>query len=119
MKLEFACAELEKENVKEKMFGGEFVEEKVIKAIPAVPFGLMMGAVSAVIAFIAAIVMVLFMMPYFTFARGFEWIAGLGGLWALVLPMAVFIVSFVQGLIIAVVYNFLAPRIGGIRLNLA
>jgi hypothetical protein len=93
------------------------MEEKTIRAIPAVPLGLMMGAISAVIAFIAAIVMVLFMRPYFTYIRGFEWGGGLGGLWALVVPIAAFIVGFVQGLIVAVVYNFLAPRIGGIKLR--
>ena len=77
----------------------------------------MMGAISAVIAFIAAIVMVLFMRPFFRYAPGFEWIVGLGGLWALVVPIAVFIVGFIQGLIVAVVYNFLAPRFGGIKLR--
>lgn len=93
------------------------MEEKTIKAIPAVPLGLMMGAISAVIAFIAAIIMVLFMLPYFTYARGFEWIGFLGALWVLVIPIAVFIAGFIQGLIVAVVYNFLAPRIGGIKLR--
>jgi len=93
------------------------MEEKTIKAIPAVPLGLMMGAISSVIAFIAAIIMVLFMLPYATYTRGFEWISGLGGLWALVVPIAVFIVGFIQGLIVAVLYNFLAPRIGGIKIR--
>ena len=93
------------------------MEEKTVKAIPALPLGLMMGATSAVIAFIAAIIMVLFMLPYAAYARGFEWTVGLGGLWALVVPIAAFIVGFIQGLIIAVVYNFLAPRIGGIKLR--
>jgi hypothetical protein len=93
------------------------VEEKRIKAIPAVPFGLMMGAISAVIAFIAAIIMVLFMLPYFTYAPGFEWIGFLGALWVIVVPIVVFIVGFIQGLIVATAYNFLAPRIGGIKLH--
>ena len=92
------------------------MEEKTIRAIPAVPLGLMMGAISAVIAFIAAVVMVL-LMPAFRHQTGFEWIGGFGGLWALVVPIAVFIGGFIQGLIIAVVYNFLAPRIGGIKLH--
>jgi hypothetical protein len=93
------------------------MEEKTIKAIPAVPLGLMVGAISAVIAFVAAIIMVLFMMPFFRYAPGFEWVGGLGGLWALVVPIAAFIGGFIQGLIVAVVYNFLAPRIGGIKLR--
>lgn len=93
------------------------MEEKVIKAIPAIPLGLMTGAISAVIAFMVAIVMVLFMIPYFNYARGFEWIHGFGGLWALVVPVAVFVGGFIQGVVVAVVYNFLASRIGGIRLR--
>jgi hypothetical protein len=93
------------------------MEEKTIKAIPVIPLGLMMGAVSAVLAFIAAILMVLFMMPYLAYTRGFEWIGVLGGLWAFIVPIAVFIVGFIQGLVVAVVYNFLAPRIGGIKLR--
>jgi len=93
------------------------VEEKTIKVIPAVPLGLMMGAISAVIAFIAAIIMVLFMMPYFTYTLGFEWIGLLGALWAVVIPIAVFIIGFIQGLIVGLVYNFLASRIGGIKLR--
>jgi len=93
------------------------VEEKTIKVIPAVPLGLMMGAISAVIAFIAAIIMVLFMMPYFTYTLGFEWIGSLGALWAVVIPIAVFIIGIIQGLIVGLVYNFLASRIGGIKLR--
>lgn len=97
--------------------GGGIVEEKTIKSIPALPFGLMMGTISAVIAFIAAVVMVLFMLPSFKYTPGFEWVGSLGGLWALVVPIVVFIIGFIQGLIVAVVYNFLAPKIGGIKLR--
>ena len=93
------------------------MEEKTIKAIPAVPLGLMMGTISAVLAFIASIIMVLLMMPSIRLASGFEWIGGLGALLAVIIPITVFIVGFIQGLIVAVVYNLLAPRIGGIRLR--
>ena len=93
------------------------MEEKTIKAIPAVPLGLMMGAVSAVVAFVAAIIMVLLMLPTLTFTPGFEWVGVLGALWVLVIPVVVFVVGFIQGLIVAVVHNFLAPRIGGIKLR--
>ena len=94
------------------------MEEKTIKAIPAVPLGLMMGTISAVIAFIASIIMVLSVMPFATYAGGFEWIRVLGGLWVLVVPIVILTVGFVQGLFIAVLYNFLAPRIGGIKIHL-
>jgi len=93
------------------------MEEKTIKAIPAVPLGLMMGAVSAVVAFIASIIMVLLMLPALRFAPGFEWVGFLGALWVVVIPVVVFAVGFIQGLIVAVVHNFLAPRIGGIKLR--
>lgn len=93
------------------------MEEKTIKAIPAVPLGLMMGSISAVIAFVAAIIMVVLMLPTLTFTPGFEWVGVLGALWAAVIPLVVFVVGFIQGLIVAVVHNFLAPRIGGIKLR--
>lgn len=93
------------------------MEEKTIKSIPAVPLGLMLGAISAVIAFIASIIMVLLMLPALTFTLGFEWVGVLGALWVVVIPVVVFVVGFIQGLIVAVVHNFLAPRIGGIKLR--
>ena len=93
------------------------MEEKTIKAIPAIPLGLMMGAISAVIAFIAAIIIVLVMFPALIYAPGFEWVGFLGALWVVVTPVVVFVVAFIQGLIVAVVHNFLAPRIGGIKLR--
>jgi len=94
------------------------MEEKTIKAVPAVPLGLMMGAISAVIAFVAAIIMVLVMLPAFTYTPGFEWFGVLGALWVVAIPVIVFVVGFIQGLVVAVVHNFLAPRIGGIKLRL-
>jgi hypothetical protein len=93
------------------------MEEKTIKAIPAVPLGLMMGSISAVTAFVAAVIMVLLMLPALTYTPGFEWVGALGALWVAVIPIVVFAVGFIQGLIVAVVYNFLASRIGGIKLR--
>jgi len=56
-------------------------------------------------------------MPALTYAPGFEWVGLLGALWVVVIPVVVFVVGFIQGLIVAVVHNFLAPRIGGIKLR--
>jgi hypothetical protein len=81
--------------------------------------GLMIGTISAVIAFIVATIMVLFMLPYFALARGMEWIGGLGALWVLIVPMAVFVIGFIQGYISAALYNIFAPRIGGIKIRFA
>lgn len=94
------------------------MEEKTIRAIRPVSLGLMVGAVSAVMAFLGAILLVLFMLPSFRYAQGFEWVSILGGLWVLVIPMVMFIVGFVEGFFVAVIHNFLEPRIGGIKLRL-
>lgn len=95
------------------------MEERTIRAVPAVPLGLMIGTISAVIAFIAATIMVLFMLPYFALTRGMEWIDALGALWVLIAPIAAFIIGFIQGFISATLYNIFAPRIGGIKLCFA
>lgn len=94
------------------------MEEKTIRVIRPVSLGLMVGAVSAVMAFLGAILIVLFMLPSFRHVQGFEWVGILGGLWVLVIPAVVFIIGFIEGFFIAVIHNFLAPRIGGIKLLL-
>jgi hypothetical protein len=98
------------------------MEEKTIRAIPPVPLALMMGAISGVVTFIAAIIVAVFWLPYFTFSSadlpiGMNWIFGIGALIIIIMPIAGFIIGFIQGLITAVVYNFLAPRIGGIKVR--
>jgi len=35
----------------------------------------------------------------------------------IIFPIIAFIGGFIEGLIIAVIYNYLAPRIGGIKLS--
>lgn len=46
---------------------------------------------------------------------GFGMLFGLGSV--ILFPIMGFIGGLIQGLIIAVIYNFLAPRIGGIKLR--
>lgn len=97
------------------------MEERTIRAIPPVPLALMMGAISGVVTFIAAIIFAVLWLPYFTFSAelplGMGWIFGLGAMMIIIMPIAGFIIGFIQGLIAAVVYNFLAPRIGGIKVR--
>ncbi|MFP3985899.1 MAG: hypothetical protein ACLFU9_08075 [Candidatus Bathyarchaeia archaeon] len=99
------------------------MEEKTIRNIPAVPFAVMMGAINAVIGFIAGIFMAIFWTAMFSMIpTGTDInLAGLGLLFGagaiIIMPIMGFIGGLIQGLIIAVIYNFLAPRIGGIRLR--
>jgi hypothetical protein len=104
------------------------MEEKVIKSIPAVPLALMIGAISAVIALIVAVIFVPFWLyftnlaytslPLETYSWGTGLFLGMGGFVIIIIPIGSFVVGFIQGLIVAVVYNFLAPRIGGIKVRL-
>ena len=103
------------------------MEEKTIKSVSPVPFGLMMGAISGVISFIAAILLAVFYLP-FAFSSSYNpvpgvpglsgFLAAIGILMVIIIPIIGFVAGFIQGLIYAVVYNFLAPRIGGIKLRL-
>jgi hypothetical protein len=102
------------------------MEEKTIKSVSPVPFGLMMGAISGVIGFIATILLAVFYLPFILSSSynpvpgvpglsGF--FAAIGILMVIIIPIIGFVAGFIQGLIYAVVYNFLAPRIGGIKLR--
>jgi uncharacterized membrane protein YkgB len=101
------------------------MEGKTVIRIPAMPFALMYGAVSAVIGLIVGVFMAIFWTSIFSFTTSIPGYTGpswtgfgiLFGVGAIVLfPIIMFVSGLIQGLIIAVLYNFLAPRIGGIRL---
>lgn len=101
------------------------MEEKTIRAIPAVPFATMMGAIQAVIGLIAGIIFAIASSAIMSIISssanngidltGFGILFGVGAI--ILMPIAGFIGGFIQGLIMAVVYNFIAPRIGGIKLR--
>lgn len=99
------------------------MEEKTIQAIPAVPFAVMLGAISAVIGLIVGIIYAVAFGAIMSMIPTIEGInlGGLGVLFGLgaiiIMPIICFIVGLIEGLIIAVIYNFLAPRIGGIKLR--
>jgi len=85
----------------------------------------MFGAISAIIGVIIGIIFTVIFSPIFSYTTSMPNYAGpslgvfgfLFGVSAIVIfPIAMFVAGLIQGLIFAVVYNFLAPRIGGIIL---
>ncbi len=87
-----------------------------------------MGAVSGVAGLIGSLLLAVFYLPIMsTFSESFNPVPGtpattifpnaLGIVIVIVIPIVAFIVGFVQGLISAVIYNLLAPRIGGIKIR--
>ena len=101
------------------------MEGKTVIRISAIPFALMYGAVSAVIGLIIGIFFAIFWTPIFSSMNSMPGYTGLPwgyfgilfGVGAIVIfPIMMFASGLIQGLIIAVLYNFLAPRIGGIKL---
>jgi len=104
------------------------MEEKTIRSVSPVPFGLIMGAVSGVAGLIGTLLFTVFYLPFMsTFSESFNPVPGtpttsifpgaLGLVIVIVIPIVAFIMGFVQGLLSAVIYNFLAPRIGGIKIQ--
>ena len=101
------------------------MEPKTIARIAVLPFGLMLGSISAVIGVIMGIIFAAVFTPIFYYSTSLPNYTGpslsvfgiLFGAGAIVIfPIAMFISGLIQGLIFAAVYNFLAPRIGGIIL---
>lgn len=99
---------------------------KEILSIPVVPFALMIGAISAVLGFLYALI---FILPMSLFigsmpvqgVQGMQFIGlgvGFGILMLIVIPIFAFIAGFIAYAIIALIYNILAPKIGGIKLEL-
>ena len=82
----------------------------VIKKIPWYPLALMLGAMYVVIGLIAGAFFLLA-----TLARGEGIVAGV--LYFLFSPILYGVIGFIGGAILAALYNLLAPRIGGIRLE--
>jgi hypothetical protein len=102
------------------------MDEKTIMRIPALPLGLMFGAIQAVISLISGIIVALTWTSIFSFVSQMPNYTGppltffgiLFGIGAIVIfPIFGFVAGLVEGLLVAVVYNSLAPRMGGIRLQ--
>jgi len=98
--------------------------EKTIQSIPVMPFALMIAVISAVIGLIIGIIyagvfgVILSTVSHNTGVAGLGLLGILFGVGAvIIMPILGFIGGLIQGIIIAVLYNFLAPRIGGIKLR--
>jgi hypothetical protein len=105
----------------ERILGCVCMEEKTVRAIPAMPFAVITGVISAILWFIIAIIAVVVWIP--TIAALPELgplqglFVGLGVATVIVLPIITFVLTFICAVVFAVLYNFLAPRIGGIKLQ--
>jgi hypothetical protein len=105
------------------------VVEKTIQKIPVLPFALMLGCIGAVIGIIVGIFYaVVFGALFSAFlsnipaSTGYMPNSGIFGLFfglaaVVIMPITMFVGGLIQGALIAFVYNFLAPRIGGIKLQ--
>jgi hypothetical protein len=99
---------------------------KTINRIPAMPLALMLGTIGAVFGLIGGFIAAAFWATIFQVATSspsytgpslsyFGIFFGIGAL--ITAPIAGFVSGLLQGLIVAVLYNWLAPRIGGIKLQ--
>jgi hypothetical protein len=101
------------------------MEEKTIQSIPVMPFALMYACISAVIGFFIGIFYALLFGAIFanipsSTTSGFNlgWLSLIFGVGAVIIvPIISFIGGLITAAIIALLYNFLAPRIGGVRLR--
>ena len=101
------------------------MEEKTIQSVPVMSFALMFACIEAVLGLLIGIVYALLFGAIFssipaatTSGIDLSWLSLIFGVGAIiVMPILGFIGGLIIGLIIAVVYNFLAPRIGGIKLR--
>lgn len=106
------------------------MEEKTIQAIPVGPFALICGCIGAAIGlimgiFCAAVFGAMFSTILSNIAQttgttvlhpgALSIIFGVGAI--IVMPILSFIGGLIHGAIIAVLYNFIAPRIGGIKIR--
>jgi hypothetical protein len=107
------------------------MEEKTIQSVQVMPFALMSACISAVIGLITGIIYAATFGTIFTYITStmpttsttpspinFGLLSAILGVGAVVImPIVFFVIGLIQGLIIAAVYNFLAPRIGGIKVR--
>ncbi len=96
------------------------MELKTIKKIHVVPFALTIGVIEAVIGLIVGILMFL-LIGLLSTIPGFNQTGSMmlgGGIVLLVTyPILFFIIGFIGGAIISVVYNLIAPVTGGIKVE--
>ena len=102
--------------------------ERTISSIPVMPLAMMLGVISAIIGLIIGIFYALVFgtiistfptnsptTPEYFNLNMFSVLFGVGAI--IIMPIIGFIGGLIQGVIVAVLYNFLAPRIGGVKLR--
>ena len=95
------------------------VDVKEIKSIELVPFTLMTSSVSAILALIYAIVLLIVfgVLAAVIPAAGLVF-ASLGLSMLVIFPIGSFLVYITLSFVTALIYNMLVPRLGGIKLGL-
>lgn len=98
------------------------VDVKEIKSVKLAPFTLMSSSIQAILAFIAAILMLIVfgaiaaLVPQFTvFGAVIAW---LGVALVIIYPIAAFFIGLATNFFTALLYNGLVPRLGGVKLGL-
>ena len=101
------------------------MEEKTIQSIPVLSFALMYACISAIIGLFVGIFYALLFGAIFSSippstTGGFNlgWLSlffGVGSI--IIVPIVSFIGGLIMAAIIALLYNFLAPRIGGVKVR--
>jgi hypothetical protein len=98
------------------------VDIKEIKHIRAAPFTLMTSSIHAILAFIAAIIIVLFfgtiaaLIPAASLFAAFIALLGIGII--ILWPLTAFLIQIVYAFVGALLYNLFAPKVGGIKLGI-
>ncbi len=98
------------------------VDIKEIKHIRAAPFTLMSSSIHAILAFIAAILIILFFGSLAALIPGASmfaaFIALLGLAIIILYPLTAFFWNILAAFVMALLYNLLAPKVGGIKLGM-
>lgn len=95
------------------------VDTKEIKSVKLAPFTLMSSSVQAVLAFIAAILMlIIFAVVGAFFPVIGSAIALVGVAMIIIFPIATFFINLAASFFSALLYNGLVPRLGGVKLEL-
>jgi hypothetical protein len=97
----------------------KMVDIKEIKSIELVPFTLMTSSISAIVAFIYAILLLIALAVAAVFipTAGLA-LASLGLSLIVLYPITTFLVYVMTSFVTALIYNMLVPRLGGIKLGL-
>lgn len=98
------------------------VDVKEIKHIRAAPFTLMTSSIQTILAFIGAILILLSFGTLAALIPGAGLFAGfmtaLGFSIIILLPLTSFFLNIMYAFILALIYNLLAPKVGGIKLGM-